>query len=57
VSNSHDPLTNQTTLVLSTRATVSGLYLSNRAELINHSTGRSLGFYCVPLDLKVVVTQ
>jgi hypothetical protein len=51
------PGNNQTTFVLSTRATVSNFYLSNNAELINYSTSTSLGFYCVPLDLTVVVTQ
>jgi hypothetical protein len=53
----HVPGTKQTTFVLSTRATVSTSDVSNNAELINHSTSTSLGTYCVPLDLRVVVTQ
>ena len=47
---------NQITLGLSTRGDSSS-DLSGDAELINHSTSTGLGFYCVPLDLTVVVTQ
>jgi hypothetical protein len=48
---------NQTTFLLSTVDPNPSFDLSDGAQLINHSTGADLGFYCVPLDLTVVVTQ
>jgi hypothetical protein len=52
VSRTPGPGTGQTTFVLSSQPD-----LSNTAQLINHSTNQDLGFYCIPLDLTVVVTQ
>jgi hypothetical protein len=49
------PGINQITLTLSTRDLSSDL--SDGAQLIDHGQGVGLGFYCVPLDLTVVVTQ
>lgn len=49
---------NQTTFVLGTTDSLLGEDLSDDAELVKKTGGdASQGFYCVPLDLTVVVTQ
>lgn len=55
--NTPGPGSNQRTITLTTRGDSSHPDLSGNAELINHSTSSDLGYYCVPLDLTVVVTQ